>query len=166
MLTFLSACRLLLLTFSTTPFVIRDVATDVAAEVTTEVGRAAVFGYEGDKWAGGPLACTGKTLQKGQAVCAHRTIPCGTRLLLQNLSNHRIATCRVLDRGPFGARLPGGGFVLKRNAHAKGTWQGVVDMSPPVAARLGMSRSVAQVRLLFLNRLRRSQGRQKEPVDR
>jgi rare lipoprotein A (peptidoglycan hydrolase) len=138
MLTFMAACHILLLTLSATP------------SVGTELGRAAVFGYEHDALAGGPLACTGKDLRPGQLVCAHRTLPCGTQLLVQNLSTHRIATCRVLDRGPYGAQLPGGRFVIKRRLEQRGTWRGVVDLSPAVAARLGMHRSVARVRLIYL----------------
>ncbi len=138
MLTLMAACHILLLALSATP------------DVATEAGQAAVFGYEGDELAGGPLACTGKQLRPGQMVCAHRTLPCGTRLLVQNLSSQRLATCRVLDRGPFGASLPGGRFVIKRTAAQRGTWRGVVDVSPAVAARLGMHHSVARVRLVYL----------------
>ncbi len=138
MLTLMAVCHILLLTLSATP------------DVGTESGRAAVFGYENDTLAGGPLACTGKQLRPGQLVCAHRTLPCGTRLVVQNLSTQRLATCRVLDRGPYGAKLPGGRFVIKRSVGQRGTWRGVVDVSPSVAARLGMRHSVANVRLIYL----------------
>lgn len=140
MLTFMAACHFLLLALSAPP------------QVATQAGRAAVFGYAGDKWAGGPLACTGKPLRPKQAVCAHRTLPCGTFLFLQNQSNRRMALCQVLDRGPFGARLPGGRFVVKRRKADRGTWQGVVDLSPAVASDLGIVRSVANVRLFFLKK--------------
>jgi len=140
MLTLMAVCHILLLTLSATP------------DVGTESGRAAVFGYEEDALAGGPLACTGKQLKKGQLACAHRTLPCGTKLLVQNLSTHRMATCQVLDRGPFGAQLPGGRFVIKRNVRQRGTWRGILDVSPGVAAKLGMHHSVANVRLLYLKR--------------
>jgi rare lipoprotein A (peptidoglycan hydrolase) len=63
-----------------------------------------------------------------------------------------MATCQVLDRGPFGAQLPGGRFVIKRTAVGRGTWRGILDVSPGVAARLGMHHSVANVRLLYLKR--------------
>ncbi|HND11406.1 MAG TPA: septal ring lytic transglycosylase RlpA family protein [Pseudomonadota bacterium] len=142
MLTLMAACHILLLALSATP------------DVATEAGQAAVFGYEGDELAGGPLACTGKALRPGQLVCAHRTLPCGTRLVVQNMSTQRLATCLVLDRGPYGASLPGGRFVIKRNAAQRGTWRGVVDVSPSVAARLGMRRSVANVRLVYLKEKR------------
>jgi len=138
MLTLMAACHILLLALSATP------------DVGTELGRAAVFGYENDSLAGGPLACTGKDLRPGQLVCAHRTLPCGTQLVVQSLTTQRMATCRVLDRGPYGARLPGGRFVIKRTVEQRGAWRGVVDVSPAVAARLGMHHSVAKVRLIYL----------------
>ena len=34
-------------------------------------------------------------------TCAHRTLPFGTRLRVQNLDNGRSITLRVNDRGPF-----------------------------------------------------------------
>lgn len=152
MLTLMAVCHILLLTLSATP------------DVGTESGRAAVFGYENDTLAGGPLACTGKLLRPGQLVCAHRTLPCGTRLVVQNLSTQRLATCRVLDRGPYGAKLPGGRFVIKRTVGQRGTWRGVVDVSPSVAARLGMRHSVANIRLYFLKE-KDSPSRARRPAD-
>ena len=34
-------------------------------------------------------------------TCAHKTLPFGTRLRVQNLDNGRSITLRVNDRGPF-----------------------------------------------------------------
>jgi rare lipoprotein A len=36
-----------------------------------------------------------------ELTCAHRTLPFGTRLRVQNLENGRAVTVRVNDRGPF-----------------------------------------------------------------
>jgi rare lipoprotein A len=36
-----------------------------------------------------------------ELTCAHRTLPFGTRLRVQNLDNGRTVTVRVNDRGPF-----------------------------------------------------------------
>jgi rare lipoprotein A len=36
-----------------------------------------------------------------QLTCAHRTLPFGTRIRVQNLENGRSVTVRVTDRGPF-----------------------------------------------------------------
>ena len=36
-----------------------------------------------------------------ELTCAHKTLPFGTRLRVQNLDNGRSITLRVNDRGPF-----------------------------------------------------------------
>jgi rare lipoprotein A len=38
---------------------------------------------------------------KGQAACAHRTLPFGTKVRVTNLANGRAAMLVVNDRGPF-----------------------------------------------------------------
>ena len=118
-------------------------------QVVSEEGKAAVYGQAGDRMAGGPLACSGKRLSQNDLVCAHRTLPCGTPMLVWSLRTQRIATCRVLDRGPFGARLSTGKLVIKKRATQKGTWRAVVDMAPAVASMLGVE-DTEPVRLLYL----------------
>ena len=118
-------------------------------QVMTEEGRAAVYGHAGDRMAGGPLACSGKRLTQSDLVCAHRTLPCGTPVLIFSLRTGRVATCRVLDRGPFGARLTSGKYVIKKRSSQKGTWRGVVDMAPAVAGMLDVH-ELEPVRLLYL----------------
>lgn len=117
--------------------------------LVTEPGLSGVYGYPGDDLAGGPLACTGKALQPTDLVCAHRTLPCGTTVLVENVRTKKIVACQVLDRGPYGARLPGGRFVIKKRARQPGTWRAVVDLSPAVARKLGVS-GVEPVRLMYL----------------
>ena len=126
-----------------------------SAPVGTESGVAAVYGYPGDRLAGGPLACTGKLLRAEDRVCAHRTLPCGTPLLIQSMRSRRLATCQVLDRGPYGARLPGGRFVIKTRPSARGMWRGVVDLSPAVARMLGV-RTSEPVRIIYLDPWKRA----------
>lgn len=70
------------------------------------------------------------------AGCAHRTLPCGNRLLVWDLRTRRGTTCIVVDRGPYGARLPGGGWTVKRRPQDPGRWLGVVDLLPGPAAEL------------------------------
>lgn len=137
MWTLMTALQLLWVTYLATP------------SVGSQTGLAAVYGQPGDRLAGGPLACTGQPLRQDELVCAHRTLPCGTQILLQSRKTGRLATCRVLDRGPYGAKLPGGRFVIKTRPEARGTWRGIVDMSPAVAATLGVSTS-EPVQMLFL----------------
>ena len=137
MWTLMTALQLLWATLMATP------------SVGSQTGLAAVYGQPGDRLAGGPLACTQQPLRQDELVCAHRTLPCGTQILLQSRRSGRLATCRVLDRGPYGARLTNGRFVIKRRPEERGTWRGIVDMSPAVANMLGVDGN-EPVRMLFL----------------
>ena len=102
-----------------------------------ERGVATRFGDPGDWLAGEHLSCTHQRLQPGQLVCAHRTLPCGTTLILENPRTGRFALCEVLDRGPFGAILPSGQWGMKIHASQPGDWRGVLDLAPAVAEALG-----------------------------
>jgi hypothetical protein len=102
-----------------------------------ERGVATRFGDPGDRLTGEHLSCTHQHLQPGQLVCAHRTLPCGTTLILENPRNGRFALCEVLDRGPFGAILPSGQWGMKIRASQPGDWRGVLDLAPAVADALG-----------------------------
>lgn len=137
MMTLMAVGQILLLALLGTP------------HLMTETGKAGVFGTAGDRLAGGPLACSGRWLGSRDLVCAHRTLPCGTALLVKNLQTRRIVPCLVLDRGPYGALLPDGQFVIKRNRREAGRWRSIVDLSPQVATLLGIS-GVAQVQLFYL----------------
>ncbi len=65
------------------------------------------------------------------------------------MRTRRLAACRVLDRGPYGARLRGR-FVLKLRPTQRGTWRSVVDLSPAVAGILGMKENGSEpVRLIY-----------------
>jgi hypothetical protein len=100
-------------------------------------GLATRFGDPGDRLAGKHLSCTHKKLQPGQMACAHRTLPCGTTLILENPRNGRFAVCQVLDRGPFGAILPTGSWGVKLRRTQPGAWRGILDLAPAVAKALG-----------------------------
>ncbi|MCS6913066.1 MAG: septal ring lytic transglycosylase RlpA family protein [Myxococcales bacterium] len=110
-----------------------------SAQLKSERGYATRFGGREDMLAGGVMACTGRPMAPGERVCAHRTLPCGTVLLLQSLRTRKVAVCVVADRGPFGATLPNGELVLKLRASEEGRWRGLVDLSPAVAAALELS---------------------------
>jgi hypothetical protein len=104
--------------------------------VSYERGVATRFGDPGDRLTGAHLSCTHQKLQPGQLVCAHRTLPCGTTLILENPRTGRFALCEVLDRGPFGAILPSGVWGMKIHADEPGDWRGVLDLAPAVADAL------------------------------
>jgi hypothetical protein len=100
-------------------------------------GLATRFGDPGDLLAGKHLSCTHQKMQPGQLACAHRTLPCGTTLILENPRNGRFAVCEVLDRGPFGAILPSGAWAMKIHPNEPGDWRGILDLAPAVADALG-----------------------------
>jgi rare lipoprotein A (peptidoglycan hydrolase) len=54
--------------------------------------------YFGPGLFGGPLACGG-TLQPGTRGVAHKSLPCGAKVVLR--FRGRTLTTRVVDRGPF-----------------------------------------------------------------
>jgi hypothetical protein len=100
-------------------------------------GLATRFGDPGDRLTGKHLSCTHQHIQPGQLACAHRTLPCGTTLILENPRTGRFAVCEVLDRGPFGAIMPTGQWGVKIRKHEPGAWRGILDLSPAVADALG-----------------------------
>ncbi|MBI4913497.1 MAG: septal ring lytic transglycosylase RlpA family protein [Acidobacteria bacterium] len=65
-----------------------------------EVGEASWYGGAGDGFAGRPTA-SGEIFDPSKLTCAHRTLPLGTYLEVENLANGRRAVLRVNDRGPF-----------------------------------------------------------------
>lgn len=99
-------------------------------------GLATRYGDPGDKLTGKHLSCTHEKLQPGQLVCAHRTLPCGTTLILENPRTGRFAVCEVLDRGPFGAIMPTGQWGVKIHKRDPGDWRGILDLAPAVADAL------------------------------
>ena len=104
--------------------------------VVAERGLATRFGDPGDLLAGDHLYCTGKKVEPKQLACAHRTLPCGTVVMIENPRNGRFAVCEVLDRGPFGALLDSGEWAFKIRGTDPGEWRGIIDLSPAVADAL------------------------------
>ena len=106
-----------------------------------EVGIASTFrtGKDG-RHLGGPPACLKgrgwSEVDPNWSFCAHRTAPCGSVLLVQNVANGKVTRCAVIDAGPWGA-MHEGRWVLKRRRSDPGTWRGVVDLSPAAAAAIG-----------------------------
>lgn len=92
----------------------------------------------------GILACDHgrKWTNTNEAVCAHRTLPCGTRLLIINLKTNLSTMCTVLDRGPYGA-VYNKVWVTKIHRRDPGKWRGIIDMGPAVSKAIqlgGMGR--------------------------
>lgn len=72
---------------------------------------------------------SGERMNPNELTAAHRSLPFGTKVLVENLSNGRSVVVRINDRGPFiGGR--------------------VIDLSKAAAAQIGMIGSgTAKVRI-------------------
>ena len=70
------------------------------ADVFTEFGQASWYGGNGDGFAGRPTA-NGETYDPTAFTCAHRTLPFGTLLEVENVETRIRTVVRVNDRGPF-----------------------------------------------------------------
>ena len=60
-------------------------------------GKASYY----SKRATGARTTSGQRMHHDSLVCAHRTHPFGTKLLVTNLKNHKQVVVKVIDRGPF-----------------------------------------------------------------
>jgi rare lipoprotein A len=70
----------------------------------------------------GKLTASGELFDKNALTVAHRTIPLGTMVRIENLKNGAVVQARVTDRGPY---------VEGR----------VVDLSEAIASRLDLIKS-------------------------
>jgi rare lipoprotein A len=70
------------------------------ADVFTESGQASWYGGEGDGFAGRPTA-SGERYDPTAPTCAHRTLPFGTLVEVENTQTGLRTMVRVNDRGPF-----------------------------------------------------------------
>lgn len=70
------------------------------ARAYVEEGLASWYGGDGDGFAGRPTA-NGEIFDPEQFTCAHRTLPLGSFVEVENLANRKRAVLRVNDRGPF-----------------------------------------------------------------
>src|SRR3990170_7555121 len=76
--------------------------------VTVPPPRPVLVGYEETgtaSWYGEPYhgrrTASGEVYDMAQMTAAHRTLPFGTRVLVESLRDGRVAEVRVTDRGPF-----------------------------------------------------------------
>ena len=65
-----------------------------------ETGEASWYGGNGDGFSGKPTA-SGEIFNPQALTCAHRTLPLGTYLEVENLDNGKRVLVKVNDRGPF-----------------------------------------------------------------
>jgi len=84
-------------------------------DVFTEAGKASWYGGKGDGFAGRKTA-NGERYDPAGLTCAHRTLPFGTLVEVENTGTGARTTVRVNDRGPFVK-----GRILDVSRHAAGT---------------------------------------------
>jgi len=70
------------------------------ARAYEETGEASWYGGNGDGFSGKPTA-SGELFNPKDLTCAHRTLPLGTYLEVENLDNGKRVVVKVNDRGPF-----------------------------------------------------------------
>lgn len=78
----------------------RDAVKSGEGQPYVEEGLASWYGGNGDGLAGRPTA-NGEIFDPEQFTCAHRTLPLGGYVEVENLNNRKRAVLRVNDRGPF-----------------------------------------------------------------
>lgn len=108
------------------------------------------------------LACPKSTYKKtGLPVAAHRWLPCGTIINVKRIDTGKVAKAVIGDRGPYGACIPskkntracgqgskwinGRDFVRKKRPMKSAAWRGILDMSIPLARRLGVKNRLIPV---------------------
>lgn len=94
-------------------------------------------------------------------VAAHRELPCGTIINIKRVDTGKIVRAVVGDRGPFGACISfhghtracglgskwinGRNFVKNKRPMKLASWRGILDMSIPLAKRLGVRNRLVPV---------------------
>lgn len=109
------------------PVIALLVNTPVAATTFEQCGRASWYDLTS-------MTASGERANPRKLTAAHKTLPFGTMVQVSNLSNGRVVTVRINDRGPF---------VRGR----------VIDVTKAAAAKLGfVSNGVARVRIKVLSK--------------
>lgn len=75
-------------------------AATAGAKSYEETGEASWYGGNGDGFSGKPTA-SGEVFNPKDLTCAHRTLPLGSYLEVENLDNGKRVIVKVNDRGPF-----------------------------------------------------------------
>lgn len=97
--------------------------------------NASIFGWEDDELKGGEAVCLHRELGPDDIGIAHRDLPCGTRVKLENPRTGKVVVAKVVDHGPYGANV-GRRWVIKRKASDPGIWRGCVDLTIKTARLL------------------------------
>lgn len=93
-----------------------------SAAMADQVGHASWYALSSKTASGEPM-------NPNALTAAHRSLPFGTKVLVENLNNGRSVVVRINDRGPFAGRR-------------------IIDVSKAAAAQIGMLQSgTANVRI-------------------
>jgi rare lipoprotein A len=116
-----------------TAFIIVGVAS-IAPTVSQASEEAATSQCGGASWYSlGSRTASGERMSSGALAAAHRTLPFGTHVKVQNLGNGRAVVVRINDRGPF---------VRGR----------VIDLTKAAASELGfIGNGIARVKLTVVD---------------
>lgn len=110
----------------TSLYAMADTPDAAGKSIAVECGIASWYGH-------GHRTASGEELDVSAMTAAHKSLPFGTRVLVENLRNGRNVVVRINDRGPF----------------IKGR---IVDLSLAAALEVGLTRSgIAPVRLTRLD---------------
>lgn len=94
----------------------------VAGLTNREIGVASIFNDP-------RTACPPGHLTKGRPEAAHKTLPCGTRIMVRNVANGRTSEAWIVDRGPC--------TTVKCKSHHPKVAARILDMSPTLAKAVG-----------------------------
>lgn len=79
---------------------------------------------------------------------AHRTLPCGTLLLVQNRTGRRVLAA-VLDRGPWGRAKRARPLPEPPRGRSAQAYRGDLDVSPGPASALGLTLYVGRLHVTY-----------------
>ena len=115
-----------------------------------QVGTGTTFQPKEKGLNNGILGCTGEEwTDPDLPICAHRTLPCGSWVQIENLGTGNIAWCKILDRGPYGKLDENGEwFNAAVEKERDGEFRSVIDMSKAVSEKLN-SMGMARVRIKY-----------------
>ena len=95
-----------------------DAAIPAATGIDPSILATGIASWYGEEYQGKPTA-SGEAFNMNELTAAHKTLPFGTKVEVENLANGRRITVRINDRGPF-------------------TKDRILDVSKRAASELGM----------------------------
>ncbi len=119
------------------------------SQTPVDAGLAARYGYPGDRYAGKPQYACQSVLAKQvgdeswqnmlRHGVAHRSLPCGTPLIICTKKENLCTKAWVVDRGPFGAVDAKGRWHARKHLKRGERWRGILDLLPGPAKALELT---------------------------